>query len=291
MNSTTELFEQHRPQLFRIAYGMLERVAPAKDIVQEAYLRWQDQDIDNIKSPHAYLSKIVSRLCLDELKSAKSRREQYIGPDLPEPVLTSESGNPTEHVELTETLSMALLVVLEQLTPVQRAVFLLREVFDYDYASIASVVDKSEAHCRKIAQRARDQVHEQRPYFEKDIPKQNELITSFFEAVQTGDISEVKDLLKKEATLYSDGGGKVTAARKPIYGDDKIARFMLGIQKKAPEDLHIEFQDVNGEPGAVVYIGDELYNVWSFHTEGEVISNIFVVLNPEKLEHIEHESL
>ncbi len=288
MEDSGELFEQYRPELFRLAYSMLGRIAPAKDAVQEIFLRWQKQDPDQIQSHRAYLSRIVSNLCLDELKSAKSRREQYIGPNLPEPLLSSASEDPHNQIELSESLSMALLFTLEQLSPVQRAVFLLREVFDYDYASIAEAIDKTESHCRKIAQRSRDQVKANRPTLGKHKPNQHELVTAFIEAVQKGNISEIESMLAEEAILYSDGGGKVTAARKPIYGANKIARFMVGIQKQKGESQTIDliFRNINGEPGMMIYLDNKLFNVWSFHTKDGRIENIFVVLNPDKLRHL-----
>lgn len=288
MNQSTKIFEQHRPHLFRLAYGMLGRIAPAEDAVQEAFIRWQKQDIDQIRSPKAFLSTVVSRICLDEIKSARNRREQYIGPNLPEPFLAAENETPEEKMELAESLSMAMLVVLDQLTPVQRAVFILQEIFDYDYASVAEMINKSESHCRKIAQRARDQIHENKPRFDSNAPKQHELVTTFIDAVQDGDLSEIESILAEEAILYSDGGGKVTAARKPIYGSAKIAKFLVGIQKKGTEDTEwrLEFREVNGEPGMLIWVEDNVYNVWSFHIENDKIHSIYVVLNPEKLEHL-----
>lgn len=288
MENSAEIFEQYRPELFSLAYSMLGRITAAEDAVQEAFIRWQKQDLEQIRSHRAYLSSIVHNLCLDELKSAKSRREQYIGPDLPEPMLTVEGENPQEKVELTESLSMALLVVLEQLTPVQRAVFLLREVFDYDYASVAEIVNKSVPHCRKIAQRAREKVRDKRPSFGEKTTNQHELVTAFIKAVQEGDPTEIEQMLAKEAVLYSDGGGKVTAARRPVAGAGKIAKFLVGIQKQAPKDAEwwIEFKNINGEPGMIIRLEGEVYNVWSFHIEDDKIQNIFVVLNPDKLAHL-----
>lgn len=289
MNKSTEIFESHRPRLFRLAYGMLGRVAPAEDAVQEAFIRWQKQDIEQIYSHRAYLSTIVSRICLDKIKSARSQREQYIGPDLPEPVLVSDIETPEEEVKLAESLSMALLVVLDQLTPVQRAVFLLREVFDYDYAAIAKAIDKTESHCRKIAQRAREKINERKPRFEGYPTDQHKLITTFMEAVRKGDLSEIEQMLAKEAILYSDGGGKVAAARKPITGAANITKFLIGIQKGVTQTIRINFTVVNGEPGIMVYLDDQLNNVWSFHIEDDNIQSIYIVLNPEKLDHLKRE--
>lgn len=290
MTKTAEIFEQQRPHLFRLAYGMLGRIAPAEDAVQEAFLRWQKQDVDQIKSPRAFLSTIVSRICLDEIKSARNRKEQYIGPNLPEPILMSEGKTPEEKMELAESLSMALLVLLDRLTPVQRAVFILREIFDYNYATIAEIIGKSESNCRKIAQRARGQVRENKPSFEKNTTARHKLVTTFMDAVQDGDLSEIERMLAEEAILYSDGGGKVTAARKPIYGSGKIAKFLVGIQKLASEDAEwrFEFKGVNGEPGMLIWFEGRVYNVWSFHLENDKIQSIYVVLNPDKLTHLKN---
>lgn len=286
MEKATQIFETYRPRLFRLAYGMLKRVAPAEDAVQEAFLRWQKQDLGQIRSPQAYLSKVVTNICLDEIKSARNRKEQYVGPDLPEPLLAARSETPGKKAELAESLSMALLFLLEQLNPVQRAVFILREVFDYDYASVAEIIDKSESHCRKIAQRAREIVQEKKPRFEKNTAEQRELVIAFIKATQKGKLTEMEKMLAKEAILYSDGGGKVVSARKPVAGAVKIAKFLTGIQKKVNQTLHLEFADINGEPGLIVYLDEQLYNVWSFHIEDDKIHSIYVVANPDKLEHL-----
>lgn len=283
---STKIFEQNRPRLFRIAYGMLGRVAPAEDAVQEAFLRWQTVDTETIQSPDAYLSTIVSRICLDEIKSARNRHEQYIGPDLPEPLLETDSHTPEENSELADSLSMALLVVLKKLTPIQRAVFILHEIFDYDYSHISGIINKPEANCRKIAQRAREQVGKNKPRFKPAEEQHHRLVKLFIEAVKDGQTTELENMLAEDAIFYSDSGGKVPAAGKPVKGSKKITRFMLGIQKKAPEEIHFEFRHVNGYPGIVAYIGGKLHSVWSFSIEQEKIRNIFVVLNPEKLEHI-----
>jgi RNA polymerase sigma-70 factor, ECF subfamily len=288
MSATEELFEQHREGLFRLAYGMLGKVAPAKDAVQEAYIRWQKQDTGEIQSPKAWLSKVVSRICLDEIKSARNKREQYIGPYLPEPVLISGSRSPDEEMELAESLSMALLVVLDELTPVERAVFLLREVFDYDYGSVAEAVQKSEANCRKIAQRAREKVEKTRPRFERNIRDNYRLADTFIKVVEGGDVTEIELMLAEDAILYSDGGGKVTAARKPVAGSGKIAKFLTGIQKGIPAAANwwLEPKTINGEPGMLVWLDGMVYNTWSFHVEEGKIKSIYVVLNPDKLRHL-----
>lgn len=285
-NKHTEIFEMQRPRLFRQAYGMLGRVAPAEDAVQEAWIRWQKQDINSIRTPAAFLSTIVHHLCLDDLKKASHQRENYIGPNLPEPLLEAPVQTPEEEMELAESLSMAMLMVLNELSPIQRAVFILRELFEYDYESISGIINKSTAHCRKIAQRARNQIRNQKPQFERKSSEQQNLVKELLKAVQQQDLKEVEALLAGDSILYSDGGGKVTAARKPIYGSNKIARFMIGIQKQAPQGKKwwLEYSAVNGEPGMIIWIEGEVYNVWSFHIEDGKIKSIYVVLNPDKLE-------
>jgi RNA polymerase sigma-70 factor (ECF subfamily) len=293
MEKSADIFETYRPELFRLAYGMLKRIAPAEDAVQEAFLRWQKQEIEKINSNRAYLAKIVSNICLDELKSAKNRREEYFGPNLPEPFLTADEETPETKIELAESLSMALLVVLEQLNPMQRAVFILHEVFDYPYASIADIVDKSEANCRKIAQRARESVQEKKPGFEKNVVEQHELVTFFIDAMQDGRQAEMENMLAKEAILYSDGGGKAAALPKPLAGAGKIAKFLISMQNKVREEVaesdRIEFVNINGEPGVMWYFDEQLHNVWSFHVENRKIQGIYAVLNPDKLENLKYE--
>lgn len=279
-------FEQHRDHLFGIAYRMLGRVAPAKDIVQDAYLRWREIDPEEIRSPKAYLSKIVTRLCLDEMKSARARREEYVGPWLPAPLVEDSAPKPEQTAELADSLSMAFLVLLETLTPVQRAVFLLREVFDYEYDTIADLVGKKEATCRKIAQRARDHLSDENLRFEASPDEHQKLVDQFFAAVEEGNLEQLESTLAEDAVLYSDGGGKVTAARRPIYGADRIGRFMLGIAGKAPEGLQIRFTEVNGRPGVVATVDGQPQSTWGFHVAGGRIQNIYVVLNPDKIGYI-----
>jgi RNA polymerase sigma-70 factor, ECF subfamily len=286
MHESTKIFEQHRSLLFRLAYGMLGRIAAAEDAVQETFLRWQKQDMKQIQSPKAWLSKVVNRICLDEIKSARNQKEQYVGPDLPEPLFTERTDSPEETLELAESLSMALLVVLHRLNPVQRAVFLLHEVFDYDYASISSIVDRSESNCRKIAERARNLVREERPEYDKNSNEQSHLVRRFVEAIRNRDMPEIEHLLAEDAIMYTDGGGKVSAARKPVQGAGKIAKLITGGPKELAQPYRIEFKEINGEPGMVLWAKEQLHNVWSLHIEKDKIKSICVVLNPDKLKHL-----
>ncbi len=284
MRSSTEIFEYYRPRLFRLAYSMLGRVTSAEDAVQEAYIRWMKQQPDTIKSSEAFLSKVVIRICLDELKSARNRKEVYIGPDLPEPVIQDRS--PEDELELADSLSMAMLTIMDTLTPAQRAVFLLREFFNYDYETISEFLNRPPAQCRKIMQRAKEQMRGKTPSKVAANQDQHLLISRFVDAITRGNTEELEEMLREEAVLYSDGGGKVTAAKQPVYGAPKIAKFLAGIYKQANGIMQADFRLVNGEPGMLVYKDSELFNVWSFHVDEAKIGSIYIVLNPEKLSHL-----
>src|SRR5213592_576220 len=223
-------YEELRPLLFSIAYRMVSSVSEAEDIVQEAFLRIHRVEAEGTKvdSPKAYLSAVVTRLSIDHLKSARARREQYVGQWLPEPLLTDSAPDAAAQAETADSLSMAFLVLLESLTPVERAVFLLRETFGYGYDEIASMVGRSEANCRQIAVRARKQIEARRPRFEASPHGRDEITSKFMDACATGDLKELVDLLADDIVLWSDGGGKVRAAHRPISGREAVARFVLG---------------------------------------------------------------
>lgn len=262
---------------------MTGRVAAAEDVVQEAYLRWSDADADEVRSPRAYLSTVVVRLCLDELESARARREEYVGTWLPEPLAEDPDGGRGRSPERVESLSMAFLVLLEKLTPVQRAVFLLREVFDYEYDEIAELVGKKPATCRKVAQRARDRVDAGELRFEPSEETHRRLVEQFLAAVEQGDVDGLESTLSEDAVLYSDGGGRVTAARRPVRGANRIARFMVGIAAKAPDGLATSVTPVNGRPGLVARVDESPRSAWAFHVEDGEIRSVYAVVNPEKL--------
>ena len=281
-----EVFTRHRPLLFSIAYRMLGSVMDAEDMVQETYLRWQQASPDEVRSPKSYLSTVVTRLCIDQLRSAKAQREQYIGPWLPEPLITEETADMDEHLALADSLSMAFLVLLERLAPVERAVFLLREVFDYPYPEIARIVDKSEANCRQLVRRARQHVAEHRQRFHPSPEQMEQIAQRFLQAAASGDMQGLLDLLTEDVTLWSDGGGKVAAALNPIYGADKVARFFLGIAKKAPPKFSVRPARVNGGAGFILYDGMQPYGVITADTTEGKISGIRVVVNPDKLRRI-----
>ncbi len=275
---------------------MTGSVMEAEDAVQEAYLRWQQASEDEVRSPSSYLSTVVTRLCIDRLRSARVRREQYVGPWLPEPVLGEQAKEIESKADLEDTLSMSFLVLLESLTPVERAVFLLREVFGYEYAEIASLVGKSEANCRQISRRARQSVAARRPRFESSPKQEERLMEGFLQASLEGDMEALLALLSEDVTLYSDGGGKTRAALRPIYGADKVARFLTGILSNIPPDFAVRQTRINGRPGLVGYFGDgSPQSVVSIEVAEGSIMAIRLVVNPEKLgsvpqlEHAERE--
>ncbi|MDQ3251114.1 MAG: RNA polymerase sigma-70 factor [Actinomycetota bacterium] len=282
--SRTEVFDRNRPLLFSIAYRMTGSVMEAEDAVQEAYLRWQQASEDEVRSPSSYLSTVVTRLCIDRLRSARVRREQYVGPWLPEPLLGEQAREIESKADLEDTLSMAFLVLLESLTPVERAVFLLREVFGYEYAEIAALVGKSEANCRQISRRARQSVAARRPRFESSPQQEERLMEGFLQASLVGDMEALLAMLSEDVTLYSDGGGKTRAALRPIYGADNVARFLTGILGNIPPDFTVRQTRINGRPGLVGYFGDgSPQSVVSIEVSEGRIMAIRLVVNPEKL--------
>jgi RNA polymerase sigma-70 factor (ECF subfamily) len=254
---------------------MLGSVMDAEDVVQEAYLRWQRVSEAEVRSPRAYLSAVVTRLCIDQLRSAKARREEYVGPWLPEPLPTEPA--PDEAI-LDESLSMAFLVLLESLTPTERA------VFDYDYDEISRLVGKSEETCRQTARRARQSVAARRPRFESSPEQEERLMGSFLEACFGGDMEGLLALLSEDVTLWSDGGGKTRAALNPIHGADKVARFLFGILRKAPPGFVARRASINGRPGLIGYFEDgRPQSVVTFDVAEGSIRAIRLVVNPEKL--------
>lgn len=281
-----QTFTQYRPLLFGIAYRMLGSVMEAEDIVQDAFLRWRETAGEEVRSPKSYLATIVTRLSIDRLRSAQIQREGYIGPWLPEPLLTEKGKEAAEIVATAEHISMAFLVLLEKLSPVERAVFLLREVFDYDYVEIAELVDKSEANCRQIARRARQQVDTGHGRFEPSPEKQQAMVQQFIQTCATGDLPGLIRLLADDIGVYSDGGGKVTAARKPVLGRQKVATFLLNLVRQAPPDVAIQSGWINGRFGIIVYFGRTPQSVYSFELEDDKIQSMFVVVNPDKLKTI-----
>jgi RNA polymerase sigma-70 factor, ECF subfamily len=282
-----ESFETYRGYLFAIAYRMLGSAMDAEDMVQEAYLRYQAAQPEAIHSLKAYLTTIITRLCMDQLDLARRRRELYVGPWLPEPILTTETveeADPEKRVEAEESISLAFLVLLEQLQPFERAVFLLREVFEYEFAEIAAMLDKSEAACRRSFSRAKLHLQAHRPRFPASPQAHQQLLNGYLQAVQGGDMAPLMNLLSENVTLWTDAGGKLKqAALRPIHGRDAVARFSLGTRRFWPEDTRVEIEEVNGKAALVVRNGEETFSVITIDVENGQIQTIRVMANPEKL--------
>jgi RNA polymerase sigma-70 factor (ECF subfamily) len=281
-----ESFEQHRPLLFSIAYRMLGSVMDAEDAVQETYLRWQGAEREQIARPKAFLTTVLTRLCIDQLRSARVQREEYVGPWLPEPLITEGNDDPAERATQDESLSMAFLVLLESLTPVERAVFLMHEVFGYEYDEIAGIVGKSAANCRQIGHRAREYVRARRPRFSTSQQEHERLMGQFVQACLAGDMQGLMGLLADDVTLWADGGGKVHAALKPIHSADHVARFFLGILRKVPFEVTARPVTANGGPALLITLEGTRYNVLSFDIVDGRIQALRYVANPEKLRHL-----
>jgi RNA polymerase sigma-70 factor, ECF subfamily len=277
----------HRRRLLGLAYRMLGSRSDAEDVVQDAYLRFADAE--DVRSPEALLVTIVTRLCLDRLKSAKAQREIYVGPWLPEPVFDTDGLSTEAATELADDLSFALLLALDRLSPQERAAFLLHDVFDVPFAEIATMIDRSEPACRQLATRARRAVRNERPLPARTPTSHELLLTAFLEAVASGDLSRLTGLLRQDAVALTDGGGRKTAALNPIYGADKIARFFISVAGKAKaagQDIRIEPAMINGSIGALLYLDGELDHTLSVDIDGEKIAAIYLVRNPDKLRHL-----
>ena len=276
-----QAFEPHRRRLTSIAYRMLGSLSDAEDVVQDAFLRWRDAPRDDVRSDGAYLTTIVTRLCLDHLKSAQARRVEYVGPWLPEPVPEANEG--VDSGPDAQSLSLAFLVLLESLTPQERAAYLLHEVFDYSHREIASILNLTELHCRQLVSRARKHIADRRPRFAPSKEAHAKLLGAFANAVARGDLKGLQSLLANDVAAWSDGGGKATAARKPLYGIRHVARFYAGLGRAAPADARMATVAINGWPALAVFIGDELLSVLDLETDGEKIYAVRAILNPDKL--------
>jgi RNA polymerase sigma-70 factor (ECF subfamily) len=287
----TELYEELRPLMFSIAYRMVGTASDAEDIVQEAFLRFHRESEKGkaIDSPKAYLSTITTRLAIDHLRSARVRRERYVGTWLPEPLLTDPETDVARDVETADSLSMAFLVLLESLSPVERAVFLLREVFDYGYEEIAGIVGKSEDNCRQIAVRARQQVDAKRPRFEASRRRREELARRFFEAVERGDEKGLLELLSADVVVYADGGGRAPAFPRPVHGRERAARVLLGRTASGARlgVVGARTVTINGQPGAVLVDREgRAVVVVAVDVSDDVVQTIHAISNPEKLRHL-----
>ncbi|RBY89923.1 RNA polymerase sigma-70 factor [Blastococcus sp. TF02A-26] len=285
MTGVLEAFDGHRRLLFTVAYQMLGSVADAEDVVQDAWLRWSAADREDVADPRAYLVRITTRLALDRLRAARTRRETYVGPWLPEPLLTGTAPDPAEEVEVGEQVSLALLVVLETLSPLERAVFVLREVFGVPAAEVASVLGRSEAAVRQVAHRAREHVAARRPRFDADRAAQREVTERFLAAAVGGDVDALLDVLAPGAVLLTDGGGRAKAALRPITSAGKVARFLaaVGPGGAAMPGVRLEFAEVNGEPGIVAWTAEGPLMATTLVVSGGRVEQVLVFRNPDKL--------
>ena len=278
------IFEEHRALLFSIAYRMLGMRADAEDIVQETFLRWQTTRVEEVHNPRAFLVTVATRLSINQLQSARAKREEYFGAWLPEPLVTGTAADSGTIPGIDGSLSMAFLVLLERLTPMERAVFLLREVFDYEYGEIGKVLSQNEANCRQIFRRAKQHITEGRPRFEASKEEREELLQQFIASSSRGDMQGLLALLAKDAVLYTDGGGKATAVPNPVYGADAIARFFVGVRGRLlPTDICRRFAEINGQPGVIAYHQGKVFGVLVLDIADGEIRNIYIVRNPEKL--------
>jgi RNA polymerase sigma-70 factor (ECF subfamily) len=285
MDASTEAFVAHRDLLFTVAYEMLGSAADAEDILQETWLRWVRVDLDEVRDRRAYLVQITTRQALTRLRALRRRKESYVGPWLPEPLLTAP--DVADDVELADSLSMAMLLVLETLSPTERAVFLLHDVFDLEYDEIAGAVDKSQAAVRQIAHRARSHVAARRPRGTVSQAETREALEAFRTAVDTRDLQRLLDLLAPDVVFLGDGGGIVQTAHVPIIGADNVAHVLGRIDAEAtPEPAH-----VNGEPALILRLGDEILAVVAVRIDDGLITGLYAVRNPEKLFRIDHETM
>jgi RNA polymerase sigma-70 factor (ECF subfamily) len=283
---TLDEFDQYRSALFGLAYRMLGSVMDAEDIVQEAFLRWRNVPEAEVRSPRAYLMTIVTRLCVDQLRLARVQREEYVGAWLPEPLLQSPESDPARLVELDESISTAFLLLLESLSPLDRAVFLLHEVFNYTFAEIATMVDRTPADCRQIGHRARQRLMEGRPRFEVQTETVEAVVQRFLGACIGGNMEQLLALLSPDVTAVHDNGGKVSSIRNTLIGADKVARMFLGIFHKWAEQLNFQIVTVNGQPALMAHNDNQPTSVITFDIHDNQIHAIYQVLNPDKLKSV-----
>jgi RNA polymerase sigma-70 factor (TIGR02957 family) len=289
--ASADLYEELRPPAFAIAYRMLGSVSEAEDVVQEGLLRVHNtlESGEQIESPRAYVATVVTRLSIDQLRSARARRETYTGEWLPEPLVASGEGDPAWEAELADSLSFAFLVVLESLSPEQRAAFLLREVFDYPYDRIASIVGKSEDNVRQLTARARRHVEERRPRYEPSAELRNELAQRFIAAARNGEVEELESLLAEDVELHGDGGGRVPALARPLFGRMRVIRTFAAWARAAAHGTGFDLQpaEVNGQPGALTFDAHGgIIGVMVFDIADGRIQAVHSVVNPEKLGHV-----
>jgi RNA polymerase sigma-70 factor (ECF subfamily) len=285
-------FQRHRPLLFSIAYRMLGSASDAEDVLQDAWLRYRDAS--EIRSPRAFATTIVTRLCLDRLKAARTVREQYVGPWLPEPVLTSGQAGPDVALQRAESVTFAFLVLLEALSPEERAVFILKEAFDYGHAEIAETLDLSEANSRQLLHRAKARLKEGRPRLTGTPASRRALAGRFVAALQAGDAQALTELLAQDVGLWTDGGGRVSAARRPLFGRAEVLNFLTGLHRVAVRTgvdarVSLTVDEVNGEPAVLQRIGGRLDTIYVVSIAGDAVDGLRIVRNPDKLRYIDRQ--
>ena len=286
--TTHNVFDELRPWMLSIAYRMLGSASDAEDVVQDAWVRFQRTDRALIRSPKAFATTIVTRLCLDRLKSARATREEYLGQWLPEPVLTSEMEGPDTVLQRAESITMAFLVLLEQLSPQQRAVFLLKEVFGQKHAAVAQALGLTVEHSRQLLRRAKVRLAAREPRLAGTAESRREIAERFARVFAAGDEQALTALLARDVGLWSDGGGKATAARRPLVGRDEVLRLLIGLHRTAAaagyrSDVSLGIEDVNAEPALLLYLGERLDAVFVFSITSDAVSAIRIVRNPDKL--------
>ena len=299
MSNPAASFEPYRRRLLGLAYRMLGSMADAEDAVQETYLRWHGADRDHVADPKAFLMTTTTRICLDMLTSARARHEEYVGPWLPEPVIDTAALAPDSRTELAEDLSFALLLTLDRLSPLERAAFLLHDVFDFSFNEVATALDRSAAACRQLAARARSHVRSARPRSATSAPprsqeidaKHAQLVSAFLAAMGSGDVDAVRQLLASDVRVVTDGGGKVRSALDTIEGADRAARFLVEVTRPRPgawwrHDFTVRFATINGLPGVVVDAPEGAMQTSAFEIENGLIRALYVVRNPDKLRHL-----
>jgi RNA polymerase sigma-70 factor, ECF subfamily len=289
-----DVFDTDRPLLFSIAYRMLGSASDAEDVLQDAWVRYRGTDRSTIRSPKAFATTIVTRLCLDRLKSARATREEYIGPWLPEPVLTSDLESPDTMLQRSESVTLAFLVLLEKLSPEERAVFILKDVFGYDHSEVGRMLGTTAENSRQLLHRAKVRLADAQPRPTGTPASRRAVAERFARAFSSANASELTALLARDVGLLSDGGGKAFAARRPLVGREEVLKFLVGLHRTAEtagltRDMSLRIEDVNGEPALIVWLGTQLESVFVFSIDDDVVSAIRVVRNPDKLAHIDRQ--
>ena len=289
-----EFFQAQRPRLFSIAYRMLGSATEAEDVLQDAWLRFHKAEPGDVRSPQALAATIVTRLCLDRVKSARARREQYVGSWLPEPIRTTGEEGPDVLVERSESVTLAFLVLLDTLSPEERAVFLLKEVYEYEHTEIAGMLSTTPANCRQLLHRARSKIRPGRPAGRRDPEARRALAAQFAEAFQSGDTARLAQLLAADVTFVADGGGKAAAARRPLQGRDSVLKLLAGLYRSGvatgiASQARFEVVEVNSEPALVLRVGGELDSVFVLAIDGDRVAAIRVIRNPDKLEYLKRQ--